>query len=176
MADRPFINFFRYDTSGSYAHVKWYFDGRTENVSQAYPYGIYRWFVGKPWRTIYTHDEQGKPAAGSLGALMGAVRQGHHMRVAIRNLFGLDNENLAGPDHWAIVDIAQPCIADGHVAGTTEAILVMAASRPLDFSKPYFPGYALARTTGVVDMYLSSPEIRFGRVKIARAMRWMIRE
>lgn len=176
MADQPFVNFFRYDTSGTYAHVKWHLDGRTERVSQSYPYGVYRWYVGEPWRTIYEHDEDGKPRSGSLGALMGAVRQGHRMRVAIRNLFGLDEPALAGPPHWVIVDLAQPCVAEGHVAGVTEPILVMAGIRPLEFSHPYFPGYAMPRTTGVLDMYLSSPELKLGRVIVNRAMRWMIQE
>ena len=83
---------------------------------------------------------------------------------------------MAGPEHWAIVDIAQPCIAEGHVAGLMQAILVLAGCRPLDFSRPYFPGYALLWTNGLVDMYLASPEIRFGRVKIQREMKWMVEE
>ena len=52
----------------------------------------------------------------------------------------------------------------------------MAGNRPLDFTRPYFPGYAMLRTTGMSDMYLASPARQYGRVKINRAMRWMIQE
>lgn len=173
--DQPFVCFFRYDMSGAFALVKWFFDGNTEDVSQAYPYGIYRWFVGDPWQTVYAHDETGAPTLGSLDALMDAVRDGRQMRVAIRNLFNFDDGQPAGPDHWVIVNISQPCIAEGHAAGLTETILLMTGSRPLMFTRPYFPGYALLRTTGVADMQLSSPEIRFGRMKLNRAMKWLIR-
>jgi len=174
MHDRPFVCFFRYDTSGAFALVKWYFDGTTEDVSQSHPYGVYRWFVSDPWETVYAHDDAGVPNAGSLDDLIAAVRGGYQMRVAVRDLFHGD-ETPPAASHEVIVNVSQPCVAEGQVAALTETILLMDGQRPLDFTKSYFPGYAMLRTTGLVDMYLASPELRFGRRVAQRAMRWMIR-
>ena len=175
MHDRPFVCFFRYDTSGTFALVKWYFDGTTEDVSQAHPYGVYRWFVGDPWETIYAHDDAGATTAGSLDDLIAAVRDGYQMRVAVNGLFNGD-EGAPSASHEVIVNISQPCVAEGQVAGLTETIMLMDGNRPLDFTKPYFPGYAMLRTTGLVDMYLASPELRFGRRVAQRGMRWLVRK
>ena len=79
--EQPYISIFKYDESGSFSHVKWMPGDVRLDESQAYPYGIYRWFVCDRWRTVYEHDADGDPVRGESGGTeracpAGALRSG----------------------------------------------------------------------------------------------------
>ena len=68
-AVQPFVSLFKYDTSGTYSHIKWKPDGTVLDESNDYPYGIYRWYVCDRWRSVYEHDAHGTAVAGDLDEL-----------------------------------------------------------------------------------------------------------
>ena len=108
--DEPYICIFKYDTSGRFDLMKWKFGDVVLDESQAYPYGVYRWFVCDRWRCVYANDAEGKRVAGDLDELKECVRQGRSVRLGVRQLFGL----AEGADRWSKPYLVSDDDAAGH--------------------------------------------------------------
>ena len=127
---QPYISIFKYDTSGAFCHMKWMWDDVALDESQAYPYGVYRWFVCDHWRLVYEHDAEGRCVFGNLEELKEHVRQGHSIQVGIRQLFGLAEDDVNGPSHISFVTTMQPVIRNGHVHFNCDLVAVGAPKWP----------------------------------------------
>ena len=57
--DQPYMTIFKYDTSGAFSQTKWMWPDIVLDESQAYPYGIYRWFICDRVRTDGSGTERG---------------------------------------------------------------------------------------------------------------------
>ncbi len=125
--EEPYISIFKYDTSGSFNLMKWKFGDVVLDESQTYPYGVYRWFVCDRWRCVYENDDAGNRVAGDLDELKECVRQGRSVRLGVRQLFGLAEEQTDGPSHISFLTTMQPVIKDDHVHSNCDLVAVGAA-------------------------------------------------
>jgi hypothetical protein len=173
-APQPYVSFFKYDAFGAYSHVKWMLDNSVLNESQAYPYGVYRWFHCDRWRTVYENDDQGRCIDGDLDELQEMVRQGRSIRVGIRRLFGLAEDRIDGPDHISFVETMQPVIQDGCVLSNCDFVLVGAPVWPIEWSNGLHVAMMQPSTSGQIVCYLAEPgRLPFTRFVRRRAMQWM---
>lgn len=174
---QPYISIFKYDTSGAYCQVKWMWGDVRVDESQAYPYGVYRWFVCDRWRTVYEHDAAGNRVHGNLEELKEHVRQGHSVQVGIRQLFGLVEDAADGPSHISFATTMQPVIRDGHVQSNCDLVVVGAAKWPCNWRDGLHVAMMLPSTSGEILCFLAQPgNLPFRRVIRRRAMQWMVAE
>ena len=175
--EQPYISIFKYDVSGAFCQVKWMWADAAVDESQAYPYGVYRWFVCDRWRTVYEHDAAGNRVHGSLDELKDHVRQGHSIQVGIRQLFGLAEDRTDGPSHISFVTTMQPVISDGHVQSNCDLGVVGAAKWPCTWRDGLHVAVMLPSTSGEILCFLAEPgKLPFKRVMRHRAMQWMVAE
>ncbi len=174
---QPYFSFFKYDASGAFSQVKWMLDNTVLDESQAYPYKIYRWFACERWRAVYEHDASGNRIAGDLAELKELVRQGRTIKVGIRQLFGLTNDDLSGPPHWSFVSSMQPAIQGGHVLSNCDFVVIGPSRWPFAWKD----GLALAMmqpsTSGEIVCYWVEPgKLPFRRIVPRRSMQWLVAE
>ncbi len=175
--EQPFISIFRYDVSGTFAQVKWMWDDLRIDESQAYPYGVYRWFIYDRWRMVYEHDAEGNQVQGDLEELKDSVRRGRSIQVGVRHLFGLAEDSIDGPSHISFVTTMQPLIRDGHVQSNCDLVVVGAPEWPCTWRDGLHLAVMLPSTSGEILCFLAEPgKLPFKRVVRRRAMQWMVAE
>ena len=175
--DEPYVSLFKYDASGDCAMVKWLLGDRAEDHSYAGTYGVYRWFTCDRWRLVYEHDEQGNPVAGDLSELMEAARAGLSIRVGVRQLFGLNQDDAGGPVHVSFLTTMQPMIKDGHVLSNCDFTLIGAPQWPIVWNDGLHMAVLQPSTSGEFVCFLAEPgKLPFQRYMRRRAMQWMVAE
>ena len=175
--EQPYISIFKYDTSGTFSHVKWRLNDVRINEGQAYPYGIHRWFVCDRWRPVYENDEEGNAVAGDLDKLKEAVRQGRTIQVGIHQLFGLAEDVADGPPHTSFVTSMQPVIKDGQVQSNCDFVAVGAPRWPINWEDGLHIAMMKPSTSGEILCFLAEPgNMPFKRMIRRRAMTWMVAE
>ena len=176
-AAQPYISLFKYDTSGTYSHIKWMPDNQVLDESDNYPYGVYRWFVRDQWRVVYEHDGDGNRVRGDLDELKELVRRGRTLQVGIRQLFGLATDDATGPEHLSFATTMQPVIQDGQVLSNCDLVLVGAPKWPFTWEDGLHLGMVRPSTSGEIVAHLVVPgEPPFTRSVPRRAMVWMVAE
>ena len=174
---QPYISIFKYDESGTFCHVKWMWPDVRVDESQAYPYGIYRWFICDRWRTVYEHDADGNAVRGNLEELKEHVRRGHSVQVGVRQLFGLAEDTTDGPSHISFVTTMQPLIRDGHVQSNCDLVVLGAPKWPCTWRDGLHVAMMLPSTSGEILCFLAEPgNLPFKRVMRRRSMQWMVAE
>lgn len=175
--DEPLVSLFKYDTSGTYAHIKWRLDDSAVDESAAYPYGVYRWFVCDRWRVVYEHDAEGRAVAGDLDELIECVRHGHSLRVGVRQLFGLAADDVGGPAHMSFLTTMQPVVRDGEVLSNCDFVLVGAPQWPFAWTDGLHMCVTQPSTSGEILCFLAEPgKLPFQRHLRRRAMQWLVAE
>ena len=175
LAAQPYFSFFKYDTSGTFSQVKWMLDNRALDESQPYQYGVYRWYVCHRWRVVYEHDADGNRVSGDLDALKEHIRAGHSIKVGVRQLFGIQNDDPSGPDHISFLNIMQPLIQDGHVGANCDFILSGAPQWPFTWRDGLAVGMVWPWSSGEIICHLVEPgKLPFKRTTVRRAMRWLV--
>jgi hypothetical protein len=177
ITDQPYISLFRYDTSGTFSHLKWKIGNVTFDTSQAYPYGIYRWYIQDHWRLVYEHDAEGTRVSGDLNELKELVRLGRSIQVGIRQLFGLAQDNAGGPEHICFVTTMQPIIRDEHVESSSDFVLLGPAQWPFAFTDGFHLSMMRPSTSGRIVCFATEVgKLAFKRTMPRRAMQWMVAE
>ena len=175
LAEQPYFSFFKYDASGKFSQVKWMLDNQTFDESQAYPYGIYRWYVCDRWRVVYEHDVEGHQVAGDLDELKEHIRAGRSIKVGIRQLFGIQDNDSGGPEHISFLDIMQPLIKDGEVGANCDFILAGAPEWPFTWQDGIALGMVWPWSSGEMISHLAEPgDLPFRRTTVRRAMQWLV--
>jgi hypothetical protein len=175
LAEQPYFSFFKYDTSGTFSQVKWMLGNRTFDESQPYQYGVYRWYVCNRWRVVYEHDADGNRVSGDLDALKEHIRGGHSIKVGVRQLFGIQNDDPSGPEHISFLDIMQPLIKDGHVGANCDFILSGAPQWPFTWRDGLAIGMVWPWSSGEMICQLVEPgKLPFVRTTVRRAMQWLV--
>ena len=173
--EQPNCSIFKYDTSGTFSQVKWLWGDIALDESQAYPYGIYRWYTNDRWHPVYSHDAQGRPVAGNLERLKYHVRQGHTIQVGIRQLFGLAEDNTRGPEHTSYLTTMQPLISDGQVQSNCDLVAIGAPQWPFTWKNGLHIGVVRPSTSGEMLCFLTEPgKLPFTKVIRRRPMVWMV--
>lgn len=173
--DQPNISIFKYDTSGAFSQMKWLWGDVALDESQAYPYGLYRWFVCDRWQTVYEHDADGRCIAGDLDILKEHVRNGRSIQVGIRQLFGLAEDETGGPPHISFVTNMQPTIQDGHVKANCDLVVIGAPKWPFNWQDGLHIAMMQPSTTGEMACFIAEPgRLPFKRTIRRRAMQWMV--
>ncbi len=177
IAQQPYISLFKYDSSGTFSHIKWMLGDKVLDESNTYPYGIYRWFVCDRFSLVYENDAEGQPIFGDLEALKELVRQGRTIRVGIRQLFGLADDHALGPNHISFLTTMQPIIQQGHVLSNCDLVLVGAPKWPFTWNDGLHLAMMRPSTSGEIVCYLAEPgKLPFKRIVPHRAMQWMVAE
>jgi hypothetical protein len=177
IADQPYLSFFKYDTSGTFSHIKWMLNGEVLDESDTYPYGIYRWFVCDRWRLVYEHDENGNRLFGDLEELKAHVRQGRTLQVGIRQLFGLAEPATPAPEHISFLTTMQPVIQQGHILSNCDLVLIGPARWPFTWEEGLHVSFLQPSTSGEVICYLAEPgKLPFRRIVPRRGMQWFVAE
>jgi hypothetical protein len=172
---QPNSSIFKYDTSGTFSHVKWMWGDVALDESQSYPYGIYRWFVCDRWRLVYEHDAEGDCVRGDLDELKEYVRHGRSIQVGIRQLFGLAKNRTDGPAHISFVSTMQPVIRKGHVQSNCDLVVVGAPQWPFTWKDGLHVAMMLPSTSGELLCFMAEPgRLPFTRMIRHRAMQWMV--
>ena len=175
LAAQPYFSFFKYDTSGTFSQIKWMLDNATFDESQPYEYGLYRWFVCDRWRVVYEHDADGNRVAGDLTELMECVRQGRSIKVGVRQLFGIQDDDASGPRHVSFLSVMQPLIQDGHVGANCDFVLSGAGRWPLTWRDGLAVGMVWPWSSGEIICHLVEPgRLPFRRTRVHRAMQWLV--
>ncbi len=175
--EQPYISIFKYDASGTFSQLKWMWGDTALDESQAYPYGIYRWFVCDRWRVVYEHDAAGNCICGSLEELREHVRHGCSIQVGIRQLFGLAEDRTDGPAHVSFVTTMQPLVRDEHVQSNCDLVVVGAPQWPFSWRDGVHVAMMLPSTSGEILCFLATPgRLPFSRTIRRRAMQWMVAE
>lgn len=174
---QPYFSFFKYDASGTFSHVKWMLDNQVFDESQSYGYGVYRWLICDRWRLVYEHDAEGRAVRGDVGELQEHVRNGRTLRVGVRNLFGLAQDELSGPPHISFLTTMQPVIQDGHVLSNCDFVLIGPPKWPFTWQDGLHLSMMQPSTSGEITGYLVEPgRLPFRRTPRLRAMQWLVAE
>lgn len=177
IAEQPYFSFFKYDTSGAFSQVKWMLDNATFDENQLLPYGVYRWFVRDCWRTVYEHDENGNALSGDLNELQECIRNGCSVKVGVKQLFGIQNDDPTGPEHISFLNIMQPLIKNGEVGANCDFILSGAPQWPFAWKDGLVVGMVWPWSSGEIISHLVEPgHLPFRRTKVRRAMQWLVAE
>ena len=170
-------SFYAYSPVGA-SRIYWGGRRQGERVMPQKHYDLYRWYVRDCWDLLYEHDEQGRALNGSPERLRAAIRDGLGLKIGIKNLFGLDDTDSKGPEHWVFL----PGILHLNYLGssrpitfTTRRLVVVSATWPLVLTqKSFHPATILARNTGEVGLELGTllpPGFQIRRIR--RPMRWL---
>ncbi len=175
LEDQPYFSFFKYDTSGLFSQVKWMLDNLTFDESQAYHYGIYRWYVCDRWRVVYEHDAEGHRVAGDLDELKECLREARTLKVGVRQLFGVQDDDPSGPTHISFLSVMQPLIKNGHVGANCDFILSGAPQWPFLWKDGLAVGMVWPWSSGEIICHLVAPgHLPFRRTRVRRAMQWLV--
>lgn len=177
LAEQPYFSFFKYDATDRFSHVKWMLDNTVFQEPQPYSYGIYRWYVCRRWRVVYEHDDQGNPVDGDLDELRELLRAGRTLKVGVRQLFGIQQDDPSGPDHIAFLDIMQPLIEDSQVGANCDFILAGPPRWPFSWQDGLVVGMVWPWTSGKLICHLVEPgQLPFRRTSLRRGMQWLVAE
>ena len=175
LADQPYMCFFKYDVSGAFSLVKWMLDNATIDDSQAYPYGVYRWYVCDRWRVVYEHDADGNRVAGDLEELKECIREGRSVKVGVRQLFGVQDDDQSGPAHTSFLNLMQPLIKNGHVGANCDFVLSGAPQWPFAWKDGLEVGMVWPSSSGELICHLARPgHLPFRRSTVRRGMEWLV--
>ena len=175
LADQPYFSFFKYDTSGTFSQVKWMLDNAIFDETQQYQYRIYRWFTRERWRVVYENDADGNCVAGDLDELMYSVRNGLTIKVGVRQLFGIQDDDPGGPAHVSYLTVMQPLIRDGHVGANCDFVLCGPPDWPFTWRDDLSIGMLWPWTSGEIVCHLVRPgQLPFRRTHVRRAMQWLV--
>jgi len=175
--EQPNVSIFKYDTSGSFSQLKWLWGDVALDESQAYPYGVYRWFICDRWRTVYEHDAVGNRTAGDLAELKEHARQGRTIQIGVRQLFGLVEDTTAGPAHVSFLPSMQPIIQNNHVQSNCDLVAIGAPRWPFTWKDGLHIGVIKPSTSGELLCFVAEPgKLPFTRMVRRRAMQWMVAE
>jgi|GEM_PF-591603 hypothetical protein len=175
--DEPYVSLFKYDTSGTITQVKWLLGDRALDVSTKGNYGIYRWYACQRWRTVYEHDADGRALAGDLDELIDCVRTGRTIRVGVKQLFGLEEDEAGGPAHTCFLSTMQPLVQDGEVRSNCDFVLVGAPRWPFAWKDGLHMAVMQPSTSGEMLCFLAEPgKLPFRRLLRRRAMQWLVAE
>ncbi len=175
--EQPYISVFKYDAQGTFCHVKWMPGDERIDESQAYPYGVYRWFVYDRWRAVYEHDAEGNVLQGNLEELKTLVREGRTIQVGIHQLFGLAEDITDGPLHTSYVTTMQPVISNDQVQSNCDLAAVGAPQWPCTWQDGLHVAMMKPCTSGEILCFLGEPgKMPFTRATRRRAMVWMVAE
>ena len=173
--DQPYVGLFKYDTSGTYSHLKWTTGDAWHDASDTYPYGVYRWFVCDRWKVVYENDANGNPIIGDIKELMVNIRNGNTIKVGVRQLFGLADDCTAGPEHISFLHTMQPLIDTGEVMPNCDFVLIGAPRWPFNWKSGVHVAVMRPSTSGIVECYLTQPgQFPFSRATPRRAMQWLV--
>lgn len=173
--EQPNMSIFRYDTSGTFAQLKWLWGDIALDEGQTYPYGIYKWFTCDRWRVVYEHDATGQAIAGDLDELKMLVRQGRTIQVGIRQLFGLVANEQGGPEHISFLTTMQPVISGGHVQSNCDLVVIGAPRWPIVWQQGLHIATVLPSTSGALLAFVAEPgKLPFTRLQRWRAMQWLV--
>ena len=174
-AKQPYLSLFKYDSFGTYSHIKWMLGDETIDEGKTYPYGVYRWFVCDRWSVVYEHDAEGRPTRGSLDELAEHARLGRSIRVGVKNLFGIQGGLDDGPEHISFLTTMQPMIQGGQVRSNCDAVLLGAPKWPFTWDDGVHFSMMRPSTSGEITCYLAEPgKMPFERIVPRRAMVWMV--
>lgn len=177
LTDEPYFSLFKYDVSGSFSLLKWMLDNRVFDDSQAYPYGVYRWYVYDRWRVVYEHDAEGNCVTGDLDELKDSIREGRSLKVGVKQLFGIQDDDPSGPQHISFFNIMQPLIENGHAGANCDFILSSAPRWPFSWKDGLTLGVVWPWTSGKMICNLVEPgHLPFRRTTVRRAMQWLVAE
>jgi hypothetical protein len=177
VSQQPYVSFFKYDSSGAFSQIKWMLDNTVLDESQAYPYKVYRWFVCDRWRVAYEHDAAGRRIGGDLDELKELVRAGRTLKVGIRQLFGLTQDDSSGPSHWSYVTTMQSLVQAGHVLSNCDFVLIGSPRWPFDWKQSLALSMIQPSTSGEITCYWVEPgKLPFRRTLPRRHMRWLVAE
>ncbi|MCH2213108.1 MAG: hypothetical protein MK110_17520 [Fuerstiella sp.] len=175
LVDQPYFSFFKYDTSGAFSQVKWMLDNVTFDESQRYQYGVYRWFTCDRWRVVYENDADGNCVAGDLDELMHCVRHGQTVKVGVRQLYGIQNDDPGGPAHISFLSVMQPLIENDHVGANCDFVLTGAPQWPFTWRDDLRVGMLWPWTSGRIVCHLVRPgHLPFRRTEVHRGMQWLV--
>ena len=150
-------------------------DNRTFDESQAHAYGVYRWFVCDRWRLVYENDADGNCLCGDLDEFKECVRQGRSLKVGVKQLFGIQNDDSSGPRHVSFSSVMQPLIQDGHVGANCDFILSGAPRWPLVFKDGLALGMVWPWSCGEIVCHLVRPgHLPFSRTTVRRKIQWLV--
>ncbi len=173
--DQPYVGLFKYDTSGTYSHIKWTIGDTWYDASATYPYGVYRWFVCDRWKVVYENDADGNPITGDIKDLMEYIRNGETIKVGVRQLFGLADGFTGGPEHISFLTTMQPLIENGQVMSNCDLVLVGPPQWPFNWKPGVHVAVMRPSTSGIIECYLTQPgTLPFARVTPRRAMQWLV--
>ena len=175
--EQPNLSIFRYDTSGSFEQIKWLWGDIALDEGQAYPYGIYKWFVCDRWRVVYEHDAAGTALAGDLDELKALVREGRTLQVGVRQLFGLVEDDKSGPGHISFAATMQPLIIDGHVQSNCDLVVIGAPNWPVVWREGVHVAAVKPSTSGQLLCFAAEPgKMPCTRLERRRSMQWLVAE
>jgi len=175
LADQPYFSFFKYDAIGPFSQVKWMMDNATFDEPQPYAYGIYRWYVCDRWQVVYHNDSAGNRVSGDLDELKEFIRRGRSIKVGVKQLFGLQNDDVGGPKHISFLSIMQPLIKDGHVGANCDFALSGAPQFPFSWKDGLSFGAVWPWSSGEIVCHLVAPgRLPFRRTQLKREMKWLV--
>jgi hypothetical protein len=112
---------------------------------------------------------------GDLEELKDRIRAGHLVKVGVRQLFGVQDDDSSGPEHIWFLDIMQPLIKDGHVGANCDFMLAGAPKWPYTWKDGLSLGMVWPWSSGEMICHLVEPgHLPFRRTKIRRAMQWLV--
>ena len=132
-------------------------DNQALDESQRYQYRVYRWYVCHCWQVACEHDADSNRVSGDLDAWKEHIRAGHSIKVGVRQLFGIQNDDPSGPDHISFLDIMQPLIQDGHVGANSDFILSGAPQWPFTWRDGLAVGMVWPWSSGEMVCHLVEP-------------------
>ncbi|MEO1996290.1 MAG: hypothetical protein ABGZ17_13560 [Planctomycetaceae bacterium] len=173
--EQPYFSFFKYDASGAFSQVKWMLDNATFDESQPYKYGVYRWFTCNRWRVVYENDADGNCVMGDLDELRHCVRHGRTIKVGVRQLFGIQDDDPGGPAHLSFLTVMQPLIENDHVGANCDFVLCGAPQWPFTWQDDLRVGMLWPWTSGEIVCHLVKPgHLPFRRTHVRRAIQWLV--
>jgi hypothetical protein len=176
--NQPYLTLFKYDASGMHSAVKWQLGDTTIDESgrpHTDIYHCYRWFVCDRWRQVYENDAKGNPVAGELEELREAIRAGKPIRVGVRQLCGLAEDDTSGPTHTSFLTTMLSFIWDGPVVLNCEPVLIGPSRWPFTWSDGLHFALMRPSTSGRFDCFLTEPgKLPFESMERRRGMVWLV--
>lgn len=134
-----------------------------------------RWYVCDRWRVVYEHDADGQPISGDLDELKEHIRTGRSVKVGVRQLFGIQEDDSSGPEHISFLSVVQPLIKDGHAGANCDFILAGAPRWPMTWKDGLDLGMIWPWSSGEMICHLVEPGgLPFRRTNVRRAMQWLV--
>jgi hypothetical protein len=144
-----------------------------------YDFECYRFLVEDSWHEVFSHDENGAVAAGSIGELAAAFSQGCDLKVAVRGLCSDMTTGDARLEHELFVKV-------GYSYFNTEQKIFTAGTQPIVRVRPAVPllyasgnwdfGWLMARSDGFVQYRRCDPyTLNFEDKNYRCALRWLVR-